>query len=549
MHMSRSNRAPRAWSRRQVLMGAGLGVGAVATSSLLAACGSGREEDAGQVIEEGELSKLVPTYAQLQIVDPDLPGSEFAQPGFLTYPAELARAVAEKPGVGGEYTALVASFEPAPPPDSSYATAVTEALGATIRFTHVPAADYSAKLATVMAGGDIPDITQVLAWDVPNDIGRAAEQLFVDLTPYLAGDIADQYPNLANVPTSSWEAAVFNGRLFAIPLAGTALADAMFYRKDITDAAGLSEPTNKDELVEWCTALTKPSENQWAIGTPAPLATWMFRVPSNYRSEGGKLVHRYQTEEFLEAIEFARTLQAAGYVHPDFAGGQAPDSKAIFASGRVVAYHDGIGAWLPAVQQQAPVNPSFQMQAMKPFAADGGTPIHYADGTNTFYTFLSKNLSEDSIEEVLRIANFAAAPFGTVEYELIRFGTEGEHFTYGDDGAPHLTDVGLNTIGFAYSAIAAPPPSLFHGNHPDVVQAQHAWETEAAKVAVTSPIRGLHVEIPERLSSAGQRVEDTVNSVLNGRRTMKDLEAAIDSWWSRAGEQVTELYEQALAAR
>ncbi len=64
------------------------------------------------------------------------------------------------PGSGSNVTAFVVDYYPPPTPYDSNPTwqAVNKALNANFQMTQVAGADYPLRMATLMAGGDIPDI-------------------------------------------------------------------------------------------------------------------------------------------------------------------------------------------------------------------------------------------------------------------------------------------------------------------------------------------------------------------------------------------------------
>jgi putative aldouronate transport system substrate-binding protein len=537
-------------SRRTFLAAIGAGAAATAGGSLLAGC-SGGAAPAAKVVGDAELAKVVPAHIPVTLVQPDLPASTNVDPGFLNYPQKLVRSVAEKPGAGSSFRVMVGSFEPPPLAlaRNSYQQLVNDALGATVDFTYVPAGDHPAKLNTVLAGGDVPDMVQVFSWAIPSQMNAATNALFADLTDFLAGDRVKAYPNLANLPTRHWTASVFNRRLFALPLPSSPYGAVFFYRKDIFDARGLKEPTDAASFLALCKELTDAKRNQWATGNPYNLARWIYRVPSDWTRRDGKLVHAYETPEFGEAVAFARKVYEGGYVHPDDVAGQNERQKELFNSGKMAMYSDGIGAWQPGWDTNTAVNPSFRMQAMAPFAHDGGKPVVYADGTNVFYTFVNKKLPKEKIEELLRIANYVAAPLGTEEYLLVHSGQEGRHFTRDAGGVPVPTAQAKKELGFNFTAIAAPPVSVIDTAYPDFTRAYHAWQTNAAPHAVTSPVAGVHLDLPPQLNTIATKVEDTVNEVLRGRRPQSALTDAVSAWRSAGGDQLRGLYEQALGGQ
>ena len=100
---------------------------------------------------------------------------------------------------------------------------INRQVGATINLVNnVSNSDYRTKLATVVAGGDLPDTIYIPATpggqsapfaQFPDFLERSA----ADLTPYLSGDAVKDYPNLAAIPTRPGRASRTTTRSSACP--------------------------------------------------------------------------------------------------------------------------------------------------------------------------------------------------------------------------------------------------------------------------------------------------------------------------------------------
>ena len=194
---------------------------AVAASipAALTACGSSGATS--QITSSSDLGSsiadLIPNYYPKNLVTPDIAGVNGSTPGFTTLPAKLTQAVASTPGKGGTYTAMTPAWWTVPPalPGNSYYTAVNKELGATVNFQVNDGNTYYDKIQTVLASPkDVPDWVVIPSWNLPPRFGQAAENLFTDLSEYLAGDKVKKYPNLANLPTDAWKYSVLNCGLY-----------------------------------------------------------------------------------------------------------------------------------------------------------------------------------------------------------------------------------------------------------------------------------------------------------------------------------------------
>jgi putative aldouronate transport system substrate-binding protein len=215
----------------------------------------------------------LPTYVALpNLPPPDLPGTSdgLLAPGYQNYPSNLIRSVPQPPGKGGEVNALTVSLSPPPTPLESNAAwqQVNKEVGVTLNIPSVSSADYPARLNTVLAGGDLPDIVAVsiLSTTMPN-IGDFLNNSCADLTPYLSGEAVKDYPNLANLPSTAWSPMIYNNKIMAVPIAagGVRASPSLLARGGDLDKQGITSIGSPDQFMGICKQLNNPG-TRWALG-------------------------------------------------------------------------------------------------------------------------------------------------------------------------------------------------------------------------------------------------------------------------------------------
>ena len=97
-----------------------------------------------------------------------------------------------------------------------------------------------------------------------------------DLTPYLSGDAAKEYPYLAAIPTHSWRnsLSVVDGALYLIPIHRQMFSiqprggDFFSEHRHVGPGtrARTFTPKNADDFKRALAQLNRPNENRWAIG-------------------------------------------------------------------------------------------------------------------------------------------------------------------------------------------------------------------------------------------------------------------------------------------
>jgi putative aldouronate transport system substrate-binding protein len=259
-----------------------------------------------------------------------------------------------------------------------------------------------------------------------------------------------------------------------------------------------------------------------------------------------------EPSEYKEALAYVRDLVQSGVYHPD----------ALTIADSTVARNDLIGskhvldvetfgnawqdAWTRGPKQQPPVVP----QAVLPFPAhDGGKAQHFfGHGYNATSAF--KAASPDRVKELLRIANWLAAPFGSVEDLLLTIGVQDVDYTLGADGSitvlpPSNTDA--NSVPWKY--IVQRPQVAFWPGIPDYAKAATDFEKAAFAVGVADPTLGFNsATLDNKGIPLAQALMDGTTDVLAGRRPLSDFDQIIKDWQNAGGNQIRSELEQALAA-
>jgi len=536
-------------SRRTFLTLVGAGV---VGSAALAGCRTGGSGSDAPSSSAGVASDdVLPAYLPLDYVEPDFPSVNGSTAGFATIPSELVQAYETPPGSGSTFTAMTPLWGAIPPTvGNQYYDAVNAAIGSTIEFQISDGNTYGDKLAAVLASADdVPDWVCIPTWNIPPRFDQAVESLFEDLTPFLAGDAVRSYPHLANIPTDVWRFCVFDGKLKALPFPGEIITDAIFYRDDVFEEEGITElPTTAEELLELCAELT--NGRRWAANDLWNAATLIHGVVPKWRIEDdGTLTHRIETEEYRAALEWNARLFAQGSVHPDAVADNSGDAKARFEPGQVLISSDGVGGWHEALARQLGSNPTYSQRPFPPFAADGGTPVLWKGNPANILSFIKATDDKDKVAEMLAVADFLAAPFGTTEYALINYGVEGVHYETDDQGLPVPTELAATELQPTYVFLADPPVVNAKVQYPGFVEAFCTWMADAAQYVQDPAFFGMQITEPNRFGSLNQPIEDLEKDISRGRRSIDDLDAAIETWRSSGGEELRQFYQDVLDAQ
>jgi len=199
-----------------------------------------------------------------------------------------------------------------------------------------PWSDYFTKIQTLWASGDpkvIPDV--LFLWPTPR---YAAQGVLENLDPWIEKsgyDLSDYWPALL-------ESAMYQGSVYGLPR--DIAVEALYYRKDIFDEAGVAYPTEEwtwDDLLAAAEKLTviEPSGRvaRYALGMEG--GKYQLWVGQN----GGSILDDMRNPSrctltepaAMEAIKFFADLMNNNYAMRDAALSQAGGDTAVFQSGQV----------------------------------------------------------------------------------------------------------------------------------------------------------------------------------------------------------------------
>jgi putative aldouronate transport system substrate-binding protein len=162
------------------------------------------------------------------------------------------------------------------------------------------------------------------------------------------------------------------------------------------------------------------------------------------------------------------------------------------------------------------------------------------------FSYLNKSLSKDQVHECLRIANYLAAPFGTTEYTLINYGTQGVDWTPSASG-PLPTATGTKYAATTYQFLATGPSvTTVTNGYTDVARAYAAWQATLGKYVYKPMFYDMNISLSStRLATAlaAQSLVDTAQDVYRGHKTIADYQAALTAWRSSGGNDLRKFYD------
>jgi putative aldouronate transport system substrate-binding protein len=516
----------------------------------------------GKVVVGGA---TLPTYIPYAGARPDSPGSPdgMIDNGYKAYPAQRSKSVTTTPGDGSDinimtYTngALPSAFENNPGWQE-----VNKQVGANLKVNMTPFADYfGTKIQVTIAGGELPDLFFIIADPGITLVPEFFNAKVADLTPYLSGDAVKDYPNLAAIPTRAWKSTVFDAKLYGVPVPLRPYFWWYWVHQELLDQANLKQPTNAEEMKQHLVQFTQPNSGMWGIGVEAGpiyahglwmgLFTSIFGAPNNWAVDpaSGKFTATFETDQYKQATQYVKDLYTAGVFHPDSSNYNTISARDAFQARKFAYRYDGLEAYgwrKPPVQLTPPPN----VQLVKPFGANGGPGMYWFGRPNFGYVVMPKTLSQDRVKMLLRVLNFLAAPFGTEEDLLLRFGVKDVEWTSDANGSPLINEKGMADLMPWRQIVAPAPVAYLPVNAPEFPTLLQQWEQQLADVGVEDASVGLVSRTyAQKGATANRTLGDGFDDIITGRRPFSDYDQLVKDWLDAVGTTAKNEYQQAYTA-
>jgi putative aldouronate transport system substrate-binding protein len=496
-------------------------------------------------------------------VDGKLPSPAPGVPDAYLKLPPVFQSVQGVPGKGGTVTAFFpSSGNPPVPPraENAYWQALEQRLGVTYEPAIAPGSAYQEKLAALTAGGDLPDLTLVDLNAAPDHTKVIQQGAYTDLTPYLAGDALKEYPNLAAFPPQLWKNVALRGKIWGVPRPRFLTSNALMYRQDWVEKLGQPLPRNADDFLMLMGAFTRndPDGNgaadTWGLVDASSGAfnlaflENMFRVPNEWRFRDGRLTYYLETEEFKQALAFARRLFEAGVYHPETVSMTTEKARNAFQGSKAGCFGasvTGLDAQQRAIVQ---INPTARIRGLVPFGHDGGQGVTY--NTQGFYGFtaIPAKVSKDKerVRELLRILNYHAAPFGSEEWTFLSYGLEGVHHTIQPGGTRNSTEQGKREIP-GLKLVMNPPEVIYEPTLPGFAEYYQGYFRDLLAIGIDNPVLTAYSPtVVTKARELDQLRADRATALITGREPLTALDGWIQSWRSRGGDQIRKEYEAEL---
>lgn len=212
----------------------------------------------------------------------------------------------------------------------------------TVNVTAIPEGEFDTKLSAAIAAGNVPDVVYLVSQTQATMLATGA------FAPVPNGLV-----DSSSFFSSMWDAAQYDGVAHAVPW--YTYAQALYYRKDLAEAAGVEAPKTWADYATFSEAVQSEGAT-FGVGLSAEWNNYTAQQYNDFvRQAGGSLISddlaewTIDTPENLAALEEFTGLITDGYASPD--GPTFLDTVSWFTTGEIASYING--PWFPGWLEDA----------------------------------------------------------------------------------------------------------------------------------------------------------------------------------------------------
>lgn len=323
---------------------------------------------------------------------------------------------------------------------------------------------YLKNLDTMIAGGEVVDVTYITYADVYNRVINGGALALDDYIAAAGDNYEEMYGSLSTAMLS------YQDQIYGVPYAGNTFK--VFYNKTLTDAAGITIPEtwSIEEFTEAAKKLNNPDAGVYGCIFPytwdaicyvsAEVSGWQMVE----KLDDGTIVPNFDDEVFKTCIEWANNLAAVEGVTPDMATYKAEsiNRRQALATGNAAMIIDGpyTLVWLQNYMFNDPGEGQlgFELGVTNvPYTTEAGKEVSYNTVAGAFYVPKSAKYPAEAYEFAKFVCN--ECPEEAANYMPIYKGADMEAATksfteYTDAKGNQHTEV--YPLDVAVSAVATP---------------------------------------------------------------------------------------------
>jgi len=467
--------------------------------------------------------------------------------------ANKASAAEDRPTIS-----IMAPLHFPSPPSTDIINRIEQQTNTNVEITWVPDGVYSDKMAAALTTNSLKKATFVKYTDYIFMADTMRSGVFWDIGPYL-----DEFENLRHLDHNIMKQASVDGQIYGLYTERPSSRQGIIIRQDWLEKLNLKPPSTIDELYEVLRQFTYndpdgngvqdtvglADRNDLVYGAFKTLGSY-FGTPNNWQLDNGKFIADFETQAYIDTMDFMRKLYDEKLINSDFAITSKDIQRNLLITGKAGVYIGSMNDAQRLSTEAVTVNPKATFTLVNRIEGPQGYKIWSIPNYNGLYLFSKKAVKTE--EELREVLAFFDRSMERDVANMMLYGLEGRHYE-GRNGMAYLpeatSELRISEVNALYTLMIA------DFSNPNVRKAaQKEPLTELAdrlvadneKFLVKDPSVSLHSKTYDEHGQELNHIitEATYNYML-GQIDLDRFKNEVDRWKRSGGTKVIEeLQEQ-----
>lgn len=449
----------------------------------------------------------------------------------------------------------------ASPPTDTVLEKIEELTNADIQFSWIPDASKEERLNTSLASGSLADIVSLTILENSSVRNALKAGVFWEVGPYL-----DEFPNLKGISQDMRNSASIEGKLYGIPMQKQVARNGVIIRKDWLDRLGLPVPKTTAELMQVAKAFTEqdPDGNgikdttgfmdrsDLVFGAFKTLGSY-FGTPSSWAvGEDGKVTPEFESEGYIQAMDFMKELYNNGYINQDFAVTAKKDQQEGFAQGKAGIYVGALFDSKGLLNLAKGVQDDMELVMVNNITSTGNESDRAiwstSNGVGGLLAFPKSEVKDEA--ELKRVLKFMDDLMSEEIYTLMTYGIKDVHYSLDANNGATIIDTKLWEQEVQPFSSSRPNENGYSIQDADPLRIESTRLIEEnTKYAVLNPMYSLESPtFSEQGSELQKIITDATYKYILGKTDLNGFRDAVNTWRSSGGDKIIAEYEAAYQA-
>ncbi|WP_340013116.1 extracellular solute-binding protein [Paenibacillus sp. FSL K6-1318] len=446
----------------------------------------------------------------------------------------------------------------ASPPTDTVLNKIEEITDVDIQFSWIPDASKEERLNTSLASGSLADIVSLTILENSSVRNALKAGVFWEVGPYL-----DEFPNLKGISQDMRNSASIEGKLYGIPMQKQVARNGVILRKDWLDHVGLPVPKTTAELMEVAKAFTEqdPDGNgtndttgfidrsDLVFGAFKTLGSY-FGTPSGWAiSEDGKVTPEFESEGYIQAMDYMKELYTNGYINQDFAVTAKKDQQEGFAQGKAGIYVGALFDSKGLFNLAQGVQDDMELVMVNDITSTGNESDRAiwstSNGVGGLLAFPKSEVKDEA--ELKRILKFMDDLMSEEVFTLMTYGIKDVHYSLDENNGATIINTKLWEQEVQPFSSSRPNENGYAIVDADPLRIESTRLIEEnTTFAVLNPVYSLESPtFSEQGSELQKIITDATYKYILGKMDRAGFQNAIDTWRKSGGDKIITEYEAA----